>query len=290
MLGQSKITQILFFLKNLGLLSSPQNCSWQIRLTAPHCYSFLIYSDRLNFYQVKFKSNGSLLSEYVSLKLAYAAFPDQVPYPYDLHHIDGDDMLITKGISHKPMERNRNDISSKEQRHLVDFFQDCYYRFRMSHNLNSYMQLFKESDPYVSQILHEINILPGVAQHGDLALTNIGIVKNGIIIFDWEDFGGVTLPFYDLTVFLCSFYNFKIETIFNVMHSKKMKMYNLIKSVITVSGVDLETYQRWIPVHLAVFSHMKDKLGYSPKVVSLSSKASLQAIWHLHQKEKACVI
>jgi hypothetical protein len=43
-----------------------------------------------------------------------------------------------------------------------------------------------------------------VRQHGDLVANNVGVTARGIVIFDWEDFGRVELPGFDIALFLAS--------------------------------------------------------------------------------------
>ena len=45
--------------------------------------------------------------------------------------------------------------------------------------------------------------LPHVSQHGDLVINNLGRAARGMVIFDWEDFGRVTLPGFDVARLDC---------------------------------------------------------------------------------------
>lgn len=287
MLGKSQLEKVISLLIELQLLPRSGPASWQVRLS--NCYSFLFYQSDVDFVQVKLGTNISLLNEYVSLQKAYHVLPEYIPYPHGLYQCGSHQLMITQGICHQPMIRGRKDLTRQEQTNLYSFFSRCHTYFQLSVPLNSMLELFEHTTPYIQSILPEILSYPGIAQHGDLALTNIGINKAGLVVFDWEDFGSVTFPLYDMTVFLCSFYDFKMDIIFDVLNSKT-RMQSLVKAVLKDVDIVLSTYKRWIPVHLALFSMMKSKLGYSAQVVELSSNASSRAITHLTKWEKACAI
>ncbi|MFO1257178.1 MAG: hypothetical protein U1E78_01970 [Gammaproteobacteria bacterium] len=287
MLGKSQLEKIISLLVELGILPQQGPASWQVRLST--CHSFIFYQNHLDFVQVKLGMNISLLNEYISLQKAYSIFPEYVPSPYGLFQCGADQLMVTQGVAHQPMARGRHDLSRQEQYQLFEFFTRYNHYFQLSVSVSSMLSLFEETTPYIKSILAEILRYPGIAQHGDLALTNVGHTPSGLVIFDWEDFGGVTFPFYDMTVFLCSFYDFKVDVIFEVLNSKN-RMQSFIKEVLKEAGISLLTYKRWIPVHLALFSIMKSKLGYSREIAELSLNASDTAIRQLNNWEKACVI
>lgn len=48
-----------------------------------------------------------------------------------------------------------------------------------------------------------------VAQHCDFTYVNLGVSKQGqLVVFDWEEYGAVTFPAFDLTTFLLGHYHF----------------------------------------------------------------------------------
>lgn len=287
MLGKSQLEKVISLLIKLQLLPKSGPASWQVRLST--CYSFLFYLTDVDFLQVKLGANISLLNEYISLQKAHTAFPEYTPYPYGLYEMGTDQVMITRGVCHEPMIRGRKDLTQREHVNLYSFFTRYNLYFQLSIPLSSLLALFEQTTPYIQSVLPEILSVPGIAQHGDLALTNLGNTKTGIVVFDWEDFGSVNVPFYDMTIFICSFYDFKMEVIYDVLNSKN-RMQSLVKSTLKDAGIALSTYKRWIPVHLALFAMMKSKLGYSAQVVELSSDASNRAITHLKKWEKACAI
>jgi hypothetical protein len=50
------------------------------------------------------------------------------------------------------------------------------------------------------------SVLPAIPQHGDLCFNNILVAGDRITVVDWEEFGRVFLPGYDLFCLLLSFY------------------------------------------------------------------------------------
>jgi thiamine kinase-like enzyme len=49
----------------------------------------------------------------------------------------------------------------------------------------------------------ELRELPEVPQHGDFVHNNLGRARDTLYVFDWEDYGKVCLPGFDLAMLNC---------------------------------------------------------------------------------------
>lgn len=100
-----------------------------------------------------------------------------------------------------------------------------------------------------------------VAQHCDFTYANLGVSNQGqLVIFDWEEYGAVTFPAFDLTTFLLGHYHFG-GTIGAALDSPDslIGMINRDFGASYLSRFDMtaETYMRLFPAYLLVFRTLK---------------------------------
>lgn len=100
-----------------------------------------------------------------------------------------------------------------------------------------------------------------VAQHCDFTYVNLGVSNQGqLVIFDWEEYGAVTFPAFDLTTFLLGHYHFG-GTIGMALDSPA-SLVEMIKRDFGPSYLDsfdltAEEYARAFPAYLLLFRMLK---------------------------------
>lgn len=122
---------------------------------------------------------------------------------------------------------------------------------------------------------HMIATLPSIPQHGDLAINNIGKSRQGIIVFDWEDYGQITVPGFDLCVLLFSGTRFQMKElkgIINGIYKEKSREAYFLKEVVARLNVDHALINDFLMIHLILFHGLKHSLGYGTEVIQNCQK------------------
>ncbi len=116
-----------------------------------------------------------------------------------------------------------------------------------------------------------IQDLPSISQHGDLGLTNIGKTPDGIIVFDWEDYGIINVPGFDLFTLLISGCHFKLDRLKNIIndiYQKNETQPHFLAPVVTQLNIDQQYFIDLIMINLILFHDLKCKLSYSDDVIN----------------------
>lgn len=109
--------------------------------------------------------------------------------------------------------------------------------------------------------------LPHAAQHGDLVANNIGHVGARPVVFDWEDFGKVDLPGFDVALLLGSLLNHdpaKIAALFREEGQGAPWLAPLLAAV----GLDRAQFAGLLPVYYGAFFWIKCVGGYGAMIQS----------------------
>ena len=189
-----------------------------------------------------------------------------------MFEINNEYIFITKGRIYHPIYLTNNNLKKKEFNLLLKFFNECHSRFSLNQNLNFINEIKLPID--LKQPFYDY---PKILQHSDLAMTNIGLTKKSIIVFDWEDFGKIQIPMFDLTIFFLSLFQFSVKHFFSVLLNSTSRINHLIVKIIKSYNLTINDYQTLIPYYLKIFIYVKKKLGYGKKIIDLSSTALIEA-------------
>ncbi len=113
------------------------------------------------------------------------------------------------------------------------------------------------------RIAELLSSLPAVKQHGDFTFNNLSKGGEGLIIFDWEDFGRVNYPGYDLATLIFSSFKFDFQEIKYFFEGKidcnLGKIMRHFNNIYNINSYDFFTLFRY---YLYVFLYMKIKYNY----------------------------
>jgi hypothetical protein len=102
-----------------------------------------------------------------------------------------------------------------------------------------------------------------VRQHGDLAANNVGVTETGIVIFDWEDFGRVSLPGFDVAIFLSSCLKHDPARIRQWSERGiPESLEAVVQDACRTFGMDRFLFWSMLPIYLCYFLSLKNKFGY----------------------------
>lgn len=112
--------------------------------------------------------------------------------------------------------------------------------------------------------------MPAIPQHGDLAINNVGKTERGIIIFDWEDYGIIDIPGFDLCIMLCSSCDFKKDKLLAIIDGIYQDAENsdhFLAPIVAGLHAGQARFINLIMIHLILFHDIKCKLNYGEGVI-----------------------
>jgi hypothetical protein len=268
-------------LNDLGLATAPGSLAFNV-FANPYvnCHVFV---DPATFYVIKIRSNPSLLIEHRATHEAFAVLGESVPEPIGFRVEENLGFLVCRGRPHVGLTLSR-------ARHMGDAFTENIVRyldrtdkgFRIpdSHAFHSFT-LRKLLDEYAGTgfvaVLARwleggggqwLDSLPHIKQHGDFSGNNLGIAGQQLIYFDWEDFGHVTLPGFDVVILAASCLGFEPAGIVKLVRTDRPRQLAVVFDHLrTRLGLDRDAVLLYILVCLVTFLDLKQRYRYGQTII-----------------------
>jgi aminoglycoside phosphotransferase (APT) family kinase protein len=248
------------------------------RFAANLVLGMLVHLNDGSFYLVKVASTGSLEREYFGLSMAHAAMPRNTPRPLGLSTHDSFPVLIVSGIRHSALgPLNAGVDVQRFEAGLNELLEISSRRFRVRPGEQGACDVrealeqasrhvcWPDWQDYAQRVIPQIAALPRVYQHGDLSLNNIGVADGELIFFDWEDFGLVDVPGFDLAIVLLSLHDFDGAALMHQLSTQSLEQ-RLVQSGSVRLGMVAQTFLALFPAYLSLFASMKATRGYDAEV------------------------
>jgi hypothetical protein len=223
-----------------------------------------------------------LEGEHRTLQQVHAALPRYTPAPLGLSRPEGIDILVVSGIAHEPLIGEPQGRAGQElAQHLGAFLASAQAAFALPgfdalpaahaavRSISDRVPdwpLLEWLDRHAS-ILHELG---GSSQHGDLSTTNIGLTADGIVVFDWEDFGQVQLAGFDLATLLLSQHRFDVANLRQALDTPSTFAARLFDAAAPALNLNRQRFFGLLPGYLACFVDLKTRQGYGEYVQNLA--------------------
>jgi len=242
-------------------------------------YLVQVVRGRALAFTVKVAPEGGLRPEYDALVRVAPVLRDRVPRPLVFPDLPPPlELAVFEGIEHRALDRTRLPALAGP---LADALADLARAGRESLSAPTGEDGpaarfgISEAEAAESGMAEQLAVcaplleaLPPVLQHGDLALNNLGLAPRGVVIFDWEDFGEVTAPGYDLCILVCSAVDFDPETMTALLaHRGPDWLTTIVVGYCAAAGLRVEDFFRMVPLHLHAFLQLKRRLGYGADIV-----------------------
>ena len=200
-------------------------------------------------------------------------YPYVIPKYYGSFWLDGRLVIVNEYVDFSPFTfYGARSISLESSRCFVDFLVGKEGKGAGTASFpEGFVEFFEghEDWPNVTQFIPEwagkLSNITCIPQHGDLALTNVYIYEEKILVIDWEDFGFVNIPGFDLFVFLlsCSDQNITIMKSYFDESGQPIGLKNIIqRASIELHRVLGEPWENFIPLYILLLLFLKHKLGY----------------------------
>lgn len=235
----------------------------------------------------KASSSNSILRERHALETIEPHLTGRVPKLLVFEERYDTYVLVMEGISHKRLTSARIETNydkvSIGLRDILKF--DLSWEKRQGRALESIKNKLSQlpnsvAREKINKYLETIDFswvekLPSIPQHCDFAFTNLGIRSDTqtLIVFDWEDYGRLDLPGFDISVLVTSFFNFDSERIFKFLFSEEATSFKkLVDECLAASKIDRKNFRNLFPVYLCLFLELKTSLEYDTSTVARISK------------------
>lgn len=258
-------------------------------LDAPARYNFLVkrhvqiqvFANDNQFFNLKFSRTESVAREHDAVCEVFSLFPTLVAEPLALVASDPFEISICRGVAARRL--------SKE---AIEADPPLFIEAINDYTLRAKSGLSVEGDPaqhrqFVVSVLNDLphapfreaalgwlssggartlEGLPYVKQHGDFGRTNLGFADGRIVVFDWEEFGSVLLPGYDVLLLVASQLELdagRIERV--VREGAPAYLGEIVDFFCTTYNMAKETFLDLIPMMFVIFLHAKETRGYRYK-------------------------
>lgn len=271
------LNRVIDVLARQGWFDTSLSFETSIHLTQGACLWMLLSRDGVPHTHVKFSDCFDLAAEAARSEAASRAYPGLAPAFIGHGRFDGIDVLVSRaadaygfdpeGLLRKPPEGLIGYFAvqprAQPPRGVVATgnaeLAGAVGRYFAQHPLSALAGRWLASDAVAGAAA-----MPAMPQHGDLVLNNLGRRGDGsLVIFDWEDFGTVSLPGLDL-------YTLELSLAADAgpwlagRGRRSGAAQALVGRACAAMGLAVADYERLAPFYALVFRYLKR--NYGPEV------------------------
>ena len=267
------IGTVTAFLEELGLLRSGARPRFHCGITRGDTLWLDAFVDGATFVHVKVSDVIGLADEARVYADAYAVHGGFLPRPYGHAVRDGWDLFACEGIEHRaiavqdlPGGTSGRVVAQALPRLLAPARSGSgepgpspwLARLEEAYGGSAFDGVLA---PWRAPAQRErLARLPRVAQHGDFVLNNLGVARGRLVVFDWEDYGKVDLPGFDLSTLLASAVD-PADPAAGVTLAGRGPVAARWRPVVTPAcaalGFTADEFYRLVPLHLLAFLQLK---------------------------------
>jgi hypothetical protein len=269
-------------LQELPMVPRDVELRYHINITTGDSLAISVFVGNDQFYQVKASEFIDLRGLYELHCRAWQDHPAIVPRPLG-HRVDGGwSIMVTDGVHHRVLHRSAV-LGSRWRRRGTMSSQLCMYFQRKGthggpHDEAEQARLVQrvaahfEGGPYAriaTACIRQaqasgVESMPTQAQHGDFVLNNLGQHDGRLVVFDWEDYGRVGLPGFDICTLCLSLLGEDADALRRVMSARAPQaqvLDDVLARACQAQGIELDRFRRLIPFYLLVFLYLKRNYG-----------------------------
>ena len=119
--------------------------------------------------------------------------------------------------------------------------------------------------PYLDHSHDLLQTIGCIPQHGDATPYNFSLDHNSIFLCDWEDFGIINFPGFDLATFIfemCGLLKNQDVLALAPDTLTRQELLKIIEPVLSAGELSFKHWQKCFPFYILAFATMKMKLGY----------------------------
>jgi len=228
------------------------------------------------FFHIRLKRVGDSPVEYANLCNAWQTFPRHAPEPLGQYFEDDWEIIVVRGIRHRLVSRGSVARDSHGVvREIVSFLEASGTGARVAEPVESHREflqhvLERATDSTCAAIVREwitngrLDVLPHIRQHCDFVIGNLGLTADGLVVFDWEDFGRIELPGFDLCTLLASDAGLDANRLFAIIRGGDQRVgayAELLERGCPAIDMRPDLFRQLIPLYLVIFLDLKRAYG-----------------------------
>jgi hypothetical protein len=268
------MSSVTMALIELGAIRADEPVSYNMGLTAGDTLWFDAFREDGTFFHAKVAEFVSLREEVYAYDKAFAIYGSFMPAPIGHATKHGCEIFVTEGVEPRALWASPLGSSRRAQR-LCNAFLEVFRvagtvrrtAARCSHdrllqalddrfgNTRFAPLLADWSTPCRRSELGSLGVVP---QHGDFVVNNIGTRASRLVVYDWEDFGKVSLPGLDLcTLAVSLLYMIAPDAPFIQSGPHSESMGSFVQSACAELGIATDQFWRLVPLYLLTFLYLK---------------------------------
>lgn len=277
------LVQIQKMLIQHGYIHKNETCYLSVRLLGN--WGVLLYTSAGQYFHIKTETQNALSQEYLQLEDLYLKYSKFMAKPMGYHEYEGQGFLINQAITHEPFSAKMFFQDEILQESVMAYFlkslEEDKRQTPQNHDFEH--QLFSGSQDLIDkthlnsiQVLYQQIMAQGAkAQHGDFVLNNLGVHNHRLVIFDWEDYGVIQLPGFDLAIFLSALFQFNTKNLVKELYHNSLAQ-RLVNRYMAGLGYGLVDFIDFLPLYLYAFLYIKQQFGYSEDSIQRTQKSISQ--------------
>lgn len=287
------IPVVLKGLREHGLLRAGPDPDVHITLTQGDAIHVRVYQSSRLIYFLKCSKFNSLLDEYERHLQAHELLGETVAPPRALFKAGEWNVIASAGISAMPL-RQASLVGPSADRDVVAAIVASFARqgrladpAHADTRADRLEQVLSETleRPALAgvrqrvqapQVWEVVRALPNIPQHGDFVLSNLAWARTRLIVFDYEDFGRIQLPGFDMATLYLSLFEFEADAVRRFLSADEAQLDALVpwlRPSCANLGLTFDTMRRLLPVYLTAFVSLKR--NYGPAVRHIAERALL---------------
>jgi hypothetical protein len=270
------LTAVTGLLRSRNLLQADDEPGYNVTVISEHISHVAVYASDGASFHVKVKECGRWPNEYANYCEAERLFPRQVPKLLARELTGNREVIAFQGVPHSRIAvggiaRGGSRLSGE----ILRFFQTSGAAARIALPAIAHRVFLREvagraPDTTCAAIVGawmatpSVDSLPHIRQHGDLVLSNVGLTRAGLVVFDWEDFGQVAFPGLDLCTLLASDTQFNAATLRAIMDGGGALPDGyalLLDKGCQAIGLAPQLFRQLLPLYLVLFLDLKRDYG-----------------------------
>jgi hypothetical protein len=283
-------------LVELGCIAAGPRCPSNISFRRPNFIQFFPDSKQsivIKTAPAQSTTAEALEREYETLKYLARrhAYLIAAPIAFELRH--GNAFLVMEGVSHGPTSLSDLMRPLPASQKLGCFLAAVEMQDRARADMPPPLSLASAVIALPESIRQKVSAvatardwrrweeaLPAAPQHSDLAINNVGRTPERFVLFDWEDYGRVTLPGFDFATLLVSACGFDARSVNATIESlveKKRGAQGVFQYAVDLLPTERDRLLDIVLISLVLFHSLKCTLNYDDDVIA-KCRALLSAL------------
>ena len=262
-------------LRQFGAIGPEETPRYHIGLTRGDTLWLDAYRADGRYFHAKVAEYVTLHEEERTYREAFAVFREFMPAPIGYAVHPPWEIFVAEGVDHEGLPGDVLDGRMRARTARTELYQ--YFatstvargtaqsaegvdallrRLRRTFDASPFAPLLAPWD--ADEGRRELEALGAIPQHGDFVANNIGMRGSRLVVYDWEDYGKVSLPGFDLCTLAMSLAEASWgQGAFGAPGPRRERLCAFLAPACRALGLTLDAFWRLVPLYLLAFLDLK---------------------------------